>query len=132
MSAFEQAVSIITASDDQHPPQSYYFLREALNFTLDRAKEKHGENAAEHVDAKEFLFGYRDYALREFGPLAWSIMRDWHIHHCTDVGKMVFLLIEHGVMGKNADDHPDDFTEVYHMEMALRAPYLPNSKLAQA
>ncbi|MEJ6645244.1 MAG: hypothetical protein QNL33_18515 [Akkermansiaceae bacterium] len=119
----ESAVATIIKSDPRFQPGAYFLVREALDFTVERlAKESQGEKR--HVTGRELLTGFRDYAVQEYGPMTWTLLEDWGIKSCRNVGEIVFLFIEHGVFGKQDSDSLDDFSEIYTFEEAFVAPFL--------
>jgi uncharacterized repeat protein (TIGR04138 family) len=119
----ESAVATIIKSDPRFQPGAYFLVREALDFTVDRlARESQGEKR--HVTGRELLTGFRDYAVNEYGPMAWTLLEDWGIKSCRNVGEIVFLFIENGVFGKQDSDSLDDFSEIYTFEEAFVAPFL--------
>ena len=126
---FEQSVVSILKRDRRFDPHAYFFLKDALDFTLKRIAESNG-GQARHVSGPELLAGYRDFALEQFGPMASTLMTEWGIRKCQDVGDMVFQLIEEQVFGKQDSDKKEDFSEVFDFEAALVMPFLPKTKLA--
>ena len=121
---FEQAVAAILRRDRRYAASAYFFLKEALDFTLKRAAEgSRGE--ARHVAGPELAEGFRDHALEQFGPMASTLMREWGVHGCADIGEMVFLLIEDGVFGKQDSDSKEDFCGLFDLTESLTGPYLP-------
>ena len=127
---FDAAVENILQRDDRYDSGAYFFLQDALDFTLKRAKEENnGENR--HVTGGELLLGFRDFARQEFGPMSLTLLHEWGLTQCSDVGEMVFHLIEEGMFGKQDSDSREDFNEVYSFDAAFRDPYLPHSFLAQ-
>lgn len=125
---FDAAVDNILKRDDRFDSGAYFFLQEALDFTLKRAKEENnGENR--HVSGGELLHGFRDFALQEFGPMSLTLLGEWGIHQCTDIGDMVFHLIEEGMFGKQDSDSREDFGNIFTFYEAFEAPFLPNSEL---
>src|SRR5690606_3774972 len=100
---FEQSVVSILKRDKRFDPHAYFFLKDALDFTLKRIAETNG-GQARHVSGPELLTGYRDFALEQFGPMASTLMKEWSIRKCQDVGDMVFHLIEEQVFGKQESD----------------------------
>ena len=119
----ESAVATIIKSDPRFQPGAYFLVREALDFTVDRlARESQGEKR--HVTGRELLTGFRDYAVNEYGPMAWTLLEDWGIKSCRNVGEIVFLFIENGVFGKQDSDSHDDFSDIYTFEEAFVAPFL--------
>jgi uncharacterized repeat protein (TIGR04138 family) len=127
---FDAAVENILQRDDRYDSGAYFFLQDALDFTLKRAKEENnGENR--HVSGGELLLGFRDFARQEFGPMSLTLLNEWGVTSCSDVGEMVFHLIEEGMFGKQDSDSREDFNEVFEFEGAFRAPYVPSTLLIQ-
>jgi uncharacterized repeat protein (TIGR04138 family) len=121
---FEQSVVSILKRDKRFDPHAYFFLKDALDFTLKRIAEGNG-GQARHVTGQELLEGFRDHALEQFGPMASTLMKEWGVRKCQDVGDMVFHLIEEQVFGKQESDHREDFAEVFDLEDSLVLPFLP-------
>ena len=124
---FEQSVVSILKRDRRFDPHAYFFLKDALDFTLKRIAESNG-GQARHVSGPELLAGYRDFALEQFGPMASTLMKEWSVRKCQDVGDMVFQLIEEQVFGKQDSDKKEDFSEVFDFEASLVTPFLPKKK----
>ncbi|HEX5790539.1 MAG TPA: Minf_1886 family protein [Luteolibacter sp.] len=123
---FEQSVLAILKRDARFDAQAYFFLKDALDFTLKRiADQNNGQSR--HVSGPELLEGFRDHALEQFGPMASTLMMEWGIRQCQDVGDMVFLLIEEQVFGKQDSDKREDFAGTFDLLGALKAPFLPQS-----
>lgn len=122
---FEQSVYSILKRDKRFDPQAYLFLKEALDFTLKRVADTNG-GQPRHVSGPELLEGFRDHALEQFGPMASTLMKEWGVRKCRDVGDMVFLLIEEQVFGKQESDTPEDFGEIFDFEESLVEPFLPS------
>ena len=126
---FEQSVVSILKRDRRFDPHAYFFLKDALDFTLKRIAESNN-GQARHVSGPELLAGFRDCALEQFGPMASTLMTEWSIRKCQDVGDMVFHLIEEQVFGKQESDKKEDFSEAFDFEASLITPFLPKSKAA--
>ncbi len=125
---FEEAIGRITQLDDRFEPEAYLFVKEALDYTAQEVSLK-GTEESRHVSAEQLLHGFRDLALKEFGPMAATLFEEWGIKSCSDVGEMVFQLIQEEVFGKQDNDKPEDFAEVYSFERAFVDPYLPKQAL---
>ena len=123
---FEQAVEKIHQRDRRFDGGAYFFLKESLDFTLKRVMEENGGHAR-HVSGPELLEGFRDHALQQFGPMAATLMREWGVGACSDIGDMVFHLIDEGVFGRQESDSKDDFRDVFDFEDAFVAPFVPRS-----
>jgi uncharacterized repeat protein (TIGR04138 family) len=126
---FEQSVFSILKRDKRFDPHAYFFLKDALDFTLKRIADGNG-GQARHVSGPELLEGFRDYALDQFGPMASTLMREWGVRKCQDVGDMVFHLIEEQVFGKQDSDRREDFSGIFDFEESLVKPFLPKRAIA--
>ena len=98
-----------------------------MDFTLKRVADGNA-GQVRHVSGPELLAGFRDFALQQFGPMASTLMNEWGVRKCQDVGDMVFHLIEEQVFGKQDSDRREDFSEAFDFEDALIAPFLPKRK----
>jgi uncharacterized repeat protein (TIGR04138 family) len=72
-------------------------------------------------------------ALEQFGPMVPSVLDSWSVSSCSDVGEIVFRLIDSGVFGKSETDRREDFNDVFDFEEAFVRPFLcePGSNVAQ-
>ena len=128
---FEQAIAGILRREKRFSPHAYFFLKDALDFTLKRAADANN-GQPRHVAGPELLMGFRDHALEQFGPMASTLMKEWGVYSCSDVGDMVFLLIEDNVFSKQDSDSKDDFREVFDFEDSFSRPFLPQKKRVSA
>jgi uncharacterized repeat protein (TIGR04138 family) len=130
VSGFDEAVAEALVRDPSYAPEGYQFLRESLEATLKRrAKSKQKSSHDGHVSAGELLEGFRIQALKEFGPMAPLVLEHWGIRSCSDIGRMVFLLVEAGAFGRTENDSVEDFTGVYDFHEAFVVPFLPVSRM---
>jgi uncharacterized repeat protein (TIGR04138 family) len=63
--------------------------------------------------------------------MAATLMHEWGVRKCRDVGDMVFHLIEEQVFGKQESDRREDFGEVFDFEDALVLPFIPKRRIAE-
>lgn len=120
--SFEDAVERIVQRDSRFSAKAYIFLRDALDFTIQRVmdNEKGGER---HVSGMELLEGFRDFALEQFGPMASTVIDEWGIKTGRNVGEMVFLLIDEQIFSKQPGDSLDDFNGMKNMRKILLKPF---------
>ncbi|RME76340.1 MAG: hypothetical protein D6776_01420 [Planctomycetota bacterium] len=97
----------------KHPVDAYAFIFDALDYTLRRIGERR------HVTGQELCEGIRELALEQFGPLAATVFRQWGIESTRDFGRMVFDLVDVGLMGKTEQDDIRDFDDVYDFAEAF-------------
>lgn len=122
----DQAIAKLREQDPKYSPAAYHFIRRALDHSLRKLKREDADRPA-HVSGKELLEGFRELALMEFGPLAKTVLEDWGITKCTEVGEVVFQLVSLGVLGKNEDDKIDDFKELWSFAEAFDSPFQPQT-----
>jgi len=103
----------IVRRDPRYAQQAYYFMFEALEYTLSRIDKRR------HVSGPELLQGVRNYALERFGFLSRTVFNEWGIWRTGDFGEIVFNLVEADLLKKTEDDDPADFADVFEFEDAL-------------
>lgn len=127
---FEQSVAAIVKRDQRFDPQAYFFLKDALDYTLKRVADGN-MGQSRHVSGPELLAGFRDLALEQFGPMAATLMGEWGLTCSQDVGDMVFHLIDEQVFGRQDSDRREDFADVFLFDEAMVRPFLPSRLLKE-
>ena len=127
---FATALENLIQQQESYPAEAFHFLKEALDFTVDKDDKRDPASRSKHVSASDLLIGFHDLALQEFGPMAATLLSEWGITSCSDVGDMVFLLIEEGMFGKQDSDDREDFAEIYNFDDAFVQPFLPKRSVS--
>ncbi len=100
-----------------YSPQAYNFVREGLQHTCAaiHGKEEIVQSTPEmrHVNGGQLCAGLRDFAILRYGLLARTVLNSWNIHTTEDFGRIVFSLIDLGMLRRNDDDCVEDFIDVY-------------------
>lgn len=125
---FDKAVRQILAKDPRFEKEAFEFLKQALDYTVEENEKD--DSKGQHVTAAQLLIGFRDLALKEYGPMAATLLEDWGITSCSDIGDMVFLLIDEGMFGRQDSDQRSDFKEIYSFDEAFVHPFLAKTQLA--
>ncbi len=120
--SFEEAVELLAVRTSQYHPDAYRFLREALDFAV-KIFEKPSSGRGRHVTGRELLEAVRQYALQEYGVMARRVLDYWNVRRTEDIGKMVFQLVELGVLGRTENDRIEDFACGYDFDEAFVAPF---------
>ncbi len=115
--AFHIAVREARQRDPRFAPDAYVFLCESLEHTVKMLQRENLEDR--HVSGPQLLAGFRDLAVRRFGPLAFFVLRDWGITASEHVGQMVYQFINLGYFGKNETDRIEDFADGIPLEEEL-------------
>lgn len=122
---FAEAVDLVTAKFRLFDRDAYFFLKDALDYTVSLHKKSRASGGC-HVSGQQLLEGVREFALKQFGPMVMTVFEYWNIRACEDFGRMVFHLIEAGVFGKSDKDSIEDFKGGYSFHEAFVRPFLPN------
>ncbi len=123
---FEEELEKILAKDQRYSREAYRLVREALDHTqkmIGRVPRKE----VRHVSGGQLLEGAREYALAQYGPMALTVLKEWGIHSCEDIGELVFNMVEGNLLAKTERDSRADFKSVFDFEEAFRKPFLPSS-----
>lgn len=108
------------------------YAQEALQFVRDglahAVKMIHGGDQAalggtsgtdRHVNGQQLCLGLRDYALTRYGLLARTVLARWGVTRTEDFGRIVFAMIEAGLLRRSDDDSLEDFRAVYDFDEAF-------------
>ena len=129
--SFEEVIDLVVTRDRRYQRESYFFVREALDFTQ-KSGPKPRRTELRHVSVPELLDGIRQYAIQQFGPMALTVLAEWGLHRCEDFGEIVFNMIETGLLAKTEKDTREDFKGGYSFEEAFRKPFLPAARRVNA
>lgn len=66
-----------------------------------------------HLTGQELCEALRQYALQQYGYMAFSVLSEWSITATRDFGSIVYNLIEIGLMRKSPEDRQEHFNDVY-------------------
>lgn len=124
---FQDAVDQVLEKDSRYDANAYHFLHSVLTSTAgDSVEEFSDENR--HVGGAELLESFRERVLEDFGPMAMTVMEEWGLGACEDIGEMVFNLIEAGAFSKSEHDRKEDFVGLYTFVEAFVQPFKPRAR----
>ena len=126
VSQFDKAVDDICERDPRISKSAFHFLRETMDYTSEQMKESGAEN--NHISAVDLLKGFKEYSLDHFGPMAYTVFTEWNLTKCSDIGDMVYGLIEENIFTKQESDSREDFAEIFTFQEAFVQPFLPKKK----
>ena len=52
-----------------------------------------------------------------------TVLEHWGIHETEDVGRVVFAMVEQGILVKEDEDDQQDFTDLFDFEEAFEREY---------
>lgn len=98
------------------------FDSRAYDFML-RVVTEASESAKGHITGRELLDFFRDLALDAYGPLAYTVLTEWGVTCCEDVGSIVFNLVNSRRLGKTEQDSPADFLGGFDFKEEFLGPF---------
>lgn len=118
----QPALTVLDVADAQnrYAREAFHFIQRGLAFTAERVfGPLEDSNANRHVNGRQLCQGLRDFALKQWGPMAPLVLERWGIVSTLDFGFIVFQLIEAGVFHRQKSDTLTDFRDVYDFETAF-------------
>lgn len=128
----DEQIDLIQVMKDAggYSPESYGFIRDGLAHTVGMI---HGQHAADshlpptaddnrHVSGQQLCLGLRDYGVMRYGLLAKTVLNRWGIRRTTDFGKIIFAMVDAGLMRKTDDDDLGDFENVFDFDEEFAEP----------
>jgi uncharacterized repeat protein (TIGR04138 family) len=121
----------VVQDDGRYPLDAFAFLYRGLD---QASRARHGDeppSRSRHVTGQELCQSLRQLAVAQWGPLARLVLERWNIRRTRDFGEMVFLLVQHELMGKQDSDRLEDFDDVYDFREAFGHYEIPLGELAE-
>lgn len=116
-------VDRLLAAAGPYPIEAFHFVREGLSYTSQKVHEEpEPEDLPEtdrHITGQQLCMGLRDYAIDCYGLLAPTVLSHWRISRTDDFGRIVFAMIQEGLMSKTDRDTLEDFRAVYDFAEAF-------------
>jgi len=116
--------------DGRYSLEAFRFLFDSLPRAVQLAGKEAAVGTKKHITGQELLAGMSDCAQQLFGPLAAEVWRSWGVHEALDWGRIVFLLVDNGLLSRQESDTLEDFdckmdfdeTFVRHYRVLLPPP----------
>jgi uncharacterized repeat protein (TIGR04138 family) len=103
----DDILSRIRARGGQYHERAYLFVLGTIEFLQNRLEVRR------HVTGPELAWACRDFAQQQFGLLAPGVLSHWGITRTEDLGRIVFTLVEVGLLVTQPGDSESDFECVY-------------------
>ncbi len=113
----DEVLDRIRALDGRYHERAYVFVLASLEF-CQRKRKVRG-----HISGSELAQSCRDFALEQFGLTARTVLSHWGIETTEDFGRIVFVLIDVGLLIQHPNDRIDDFRGVYDFRQAFEGDY---------
>jgi uncharacterized repeat protein (TIGR04138 family) len=113
----EDVMARIRSRGGKYHERAYLFTLGTIEFLQSRLE------ARRHVNGAELAWACRDFARQQFGLLAREVLAHWGITRTEDIGRIVFTLVEVGLLVTQPGDAESDFEGVYQFADAFGDSY---------
>lgn len=114
---FWLVVERIRAMDGRYARDAYAFVMDGLDQTVSALDERR------HVSAAELLDGLCRFARERFGMMGYDVLSSWGLRTGSDVGEIVFQLVDAGILSRREEDSRHDFDPPLDLKHALEDSY---------
>ncbi len=115
-----QDLAGILTENGPYPIEAFDFVRDGLSYTVQHLQnDARLDESDRHITGQELCLGLRDFAIDRYGLLAPAVLSSWHIARTDDFGRIVFAMIDAGLMMRTEEDSIEDFRSVYNFEEAF-------------
>jgi uncharacterized repeat protein (TIGR04138 family) len=109
---------------DRYPIEAFIFVQQGLSYTVEKHHGPKGDpETSRHVTGRDLCAGLLDYARQRWGMMARTVLRRWNINGTYDFGRIVFAMVDNGLMQKTDDDTIEDFRNVFDFRTAFESGY---------
>jgi uncharacterized repeat protein (TIGR04138 family) len=113
----EDVLARIRARGGAFDERSYLFVLAAIEYLQTRLPVRR------HVSGSELAWACRDLARERFGLLARPVLAHWGLTRSDDFGRIVYTLVEVGLLVTQPGDSEDDFRDVFEFPSAFDDEY---------
>jgi uncharacterized repeat protein (TIGR04138 family) len=107
----------IRARDGKYHERAYLFVLAALEFSQRQT------GVRGHIAGADLARACRDFALEQFGLTARTVLSHWGIESTADLGRVVYVLIDVGLLIRQPADKIEDFDAVFDFATAFEGNY---------
>jgi uncharacterized repeat protein (TIGR04138 family) len=116
----EKSLQEVVAEVGVYPMEAFEFVHQGLGYTVAKVR---GNKPDENVSGQQLCQGLREFALLQWGLLARTVLKRWNITGTLDFGRIVFALVDNGLLRKTETDKLEDFRNVYDFATAFEVEY---------
>ena len=89
------------ARDSKYSPNTFIFIHEVLQAV--------SKEAPTHLTGKQLTLAAFIFSVKEYGGLAKMVWQELGLESSEDIGQVVFMMVEAGLMGAQPEDKVEDF-----------------------
>jgi uncharacterized repeat protein (TIGR04138 family) len=112
----EERIETVRRRDRRFARNAYYFVLDALDYTMSRLGKDQLTGEDRHVGGRELLHYIQDFAAEQFGPMAPLVFEQWGLRASEHFGEIVFNLIDAELLSRRPSDSRLDFVDGFDFE----------------
>jgi uncharacterized repeat protein (TIGR04138 family) len=113
----DDVLARIRAHGSRYDERSYLFVLAAIEYVQTHLPVRR------HVTGAELAWACRDLARDRFGLLARPVLQHWGVTRTDDLGRIVYTLVDVGLLVTQPGDSEEDFRDVFDFEPAFDDEY---------
>lgn len=113
----EERIYEICEKESRFRPQAFFFIYMALQ------RCRANEGLSGHVTGQQLLKAFADEARSQYGPMAKAVLNHMGFYNTRDVGDLVFLMVQEGLLSKTEQDSLGDFSDAYDFDQEFVERY---------
>jgi uncharacterized repeat protein (TIGR04138 family) len=113
----DDVLARIRARGGRYDERAYLFVLATVEYLQARLPVRR------HVTGQELAQACRSLALEQFGLLARPVLEHWGVTRTEDLGRIVFTLVEVGLLVTQPGDREEDFAGVFDFHEAFTETY---------
>ena len=94
-------------------PEAYFFVLEALESAM------FDQEISQHISGQELLEWIRNLGNERYGVMTGDVVNVWGVQSTLDFGRIVFHLVEDGLLRKRSQDSLSDFIDQFDFNNAF-------------
>ncbi|MGC4032462.1 MAG: hypothetical protein QM754_12165 [Tepidisphaeraceae bacterium] len=118
-----RTVEDVAEANGRYAVEAFYFVQKGLAVTAAKVHAGHAKSHSRHISGQELAEGLRDIAIERWGLLARTVLSQWGVYNTLDFGRIVYAMIDAGIMGRSDEDRLSDFKDVYDFKTAFEQNY---------
>jgi uncharacterized repeat protein (TIGR04138 family) len=100
-----------------YSPEAYVFVLEALEKVVQSLEERR------HISGADLLEGIKLLGRDRYGVMATDVFHEWGVRGTLDFGRIVFHLVDAGLLSKRDEDSLSDFIDKFDFKQVFEQEY---------
>jgi len=104
--------------NERFDERAYLFVLAGIECLQSRLPERR------HVSGAEVTLACKDLALEQYGLMAREVLEHWGIRETADFGRIVYALVDIGLLVTQPGDKIEDFHDIFSFQRAFDESYI--------